>query len=98
MGGGIVMLYGSRVFNQRFFMIFEKNLFTANTNISKKIQFHGIFLGIVILNAGFWTVGLLRIPKKCEGTAKGGAKEVFHLSTSFATSFASPFAFFGNAK
>ena len=24
----------------------------------------------------FWTVGLLRIPKKCEGGEEGGAKEV----------------------
>ena len=32
------------------------------------------------METGFWTVGLLRIPKKCEGSAKvdakGGAKEV----------------------
>ena len=25
---------------------------------------------------GFWTVGLLRMPKKCEGVAKVDAKEV----------------------
>ena len=28
------------------------------------------------LGARFWTLGLLRIPKKCEGGAKGDAKEV----------------------
>ena len=28
------------------------------------------------IKMGFWTVGLLRIPKKCEGGAKGDAKEV----------------------
>ena len=32
-------------------------------------------LGMDGRQVGFWTVGLLRIPKKCEGGAKGDAKE-----------------------
>ena len=36
-----------------------------------------LILPITNMNEGFWTVGLLQIPKRCEGAGvKGDAKEV----------------------
>ena len=49
-------------------MNFSENLSSINSHI-------GIKKGVVF-KLGIWTVGLLRIPKKCEGGAKGDAKEV----------------------
>ena len=65
-------------FSVLFLLLFISSLvklfpsFDNIKHLSFFIMFYLLFISSVIF--GFWTVGLLRIPKKCEGGAKGGAK------------------------